>query len=270
MREHSHLLPSIACFAPIALYAVGTARLWHKNGIGGGATPAQFVFAVFGFVTLMACLLPPLSHLAEDLFSAHMAEHELLMAVAAPLIVAARPGAAMFLGLPRLLRRVSAATIMAVRKSPIWVFLTRPLTATILHGIAIWIWHLPVLFTDALAHGWLHWFQHASFFLTGLLFWWALFQRTTGDGVAVGHLFATAMHTGLLGALLTFSTRLWYPAALNVSNWGLTPIEDQQLAGIVMWIPAGIVYALAALILAGRWIATTALQTHELVHANTK
>ena len=69
------------------------------------------------------------------------------------------------------------------------------------------------------------------------------------------HLFFTALHTGLLGVLLALAPRLWYPAnAADARLWGLTPLEDQQLAGLVMWVPAGLIYAGAALVLAGVWI----------------
>ncbi|TIO41331.1 MAG: cytochrome c oxidase assembly protein, partial [Mesorhizobium sp.] len=106
--------------------------------------------------------------------------------------------------------------------------------------------------------GVLHYTQHASFLGTALLFWWALLPRSGRQqayGSAVMHLFFTSMHTGLLGVLLLLSPKLWYPEnAGGAALWGLSPIEDQQLAGLVMWVPAGLIYGGAALLLAGLWI----------------
>jgi putative membrane protein len=144
-----------------------------------------------------------------------------------------------------------------------WRALSRPLPASFAHGAAIWVWHMPAFFVAALASEWLHWLQHASFFFTALLFWWVIFgyrHLRSDAAVSIACLFVTAMHTGLLGALLTFSARLWYPPAPGTAEWGLTAIEDQQLAGILMWMPIGLIYALAALALAGRWIASSPLQ----------
>ena len=74
-------------------------------------------------------------------------------------------------------------------------------------------------------------------------------------GASVMHLFVTSLHTSVLGVLLVLSPRLWYPANTGLSEqWGLTPLEDQQLAGLIMWVPAGLIYGLAALLLAGLWI----------------
>ncbi|MCA0014885.1 cytochrome c oxidase assembly protein [Mesorhizobium sp. B292B1B] len=151
----------------------------------------------------------------------------------------------------------------------LWTFASRPVTATIVHGIAIWVWHIPVLFEAALEHGVLHYAQHASFLGTGLLFWWALLPRRRQQqayGSAVMHLFFTSLHTGLLGVLLLLSPKLWYPEnAAGAAVWNLSPIEDQQLAGLVMWVPAGLIYGGAALLLAGLWITTSG--TRKIAHA---
>jgi cytochrome c oxidase assembly factor CtaG len=93
--------------------------------------------------------------------------------------------------------------------------------------------------------------QHLSFFLTALLFWWALLRgraREQGYGAAVLYLFATTLHTALLGIVLTLARRPLYPLQTQSSlTWGISSLEDQQLAGLVMWVPAGVVYAIAAL-----------------------
>jgi putative membrane protein len=115
---------------------------------------------------------------------------------------------------------------------------------------------VPALFERAEASLVLHTLQHCAFLFTALLFWWAVLMpgRASAIGACVLCLFITMLHTGALGVLLTFSGDVWYPASTAASfRWALTPLEDQQLGGLVMWIPGGIPYVVAALILAGRW-----------------
>ena len=89
--------------------------------------------------------------------------------------------------------------------------------------------------------------------------------RELGYGMAVLYLFTTAIHSGALGALLTFTTTLWYPAYADTTMlWGLTPIEDQQLGGLIMWVPAGLVYIAAGLALFIGWL--TESERRALVH----
>jgi cytochrome c oxidase assembly factor CtaG len=110
------------------------------------------------------------------------------------------------------------------------------------------------LFEAAVESESLHRLQHLSFLVTALAFWWALLRRA-GRGAAVLHLFATMIHMTLLGALITFAGRVLYLDQTGfAADWGLTPLEDQQLAGLIMWVPAGTVYAGAALAFAALWI----------------
>jgi cytochrome c oxidase assembly factor CtaG len=207
---------------------------------------------------LASALLSPLHWLSEHLFTAHMLEHELLMAVAAPLLVLARPGGALLWGLPQSWRPAIGGLGQNRAVAALWGWHTDPLAATVMHGVAIWIWHVPILFETALQHPVVHWLQHLSFLVTGLFFWWALIYgraRRRGYGAAVLYLFVTALHTGVLGALLAVSGKSWYPIQTAfAAEWGLTPLEDQQLAGLLMWVPAGLIYAGAALVLGGLWI----------------
>jgi putative membrane protein len=99
--------------------------------------------------------------------------------------------------------------------------------------------------------------QHLSFFLSALLFWWALFYAhgRKAYGAGVFYLFTTAIHTSILGALLTFSPRLWYSGyATTTQAWGLTPLQDQQIGGLIMWVPGGVVYLVAGLWLFAAWL----------------
>jgi putative membrane protein len=168
----------------------------------------------------------------------------------------------MLWALPKEWRRGMGAVGRVPALARAWSFLTTASIATILHGATLWAWHIPALYEAALADPWLHWLQHLSFFGTALLFWRALLQspeRERAYGAAVFYLFVTSLHTGFLGILLAVARRPIYPLQTGAAHdWGLTPLEDQQLAGLVMWIPAGFVYAGAALALAGLWIARSA------------
>jgi cytochrome c oxidase assembly factor CtaG len=244
-----------------AFYGAGVLRLWRSAGWRRGIRAWHVAAFGAGWATLLIAVVSSLHDLAAYSFTAHMVEHELLMAVAAPLIALSSPAVAFLWSVPLVVRRwLGGLWHVRVIALPGRI-LRDPLAATILHGLAIWAWHAPVLFDAANANEAVHWLQHASFFLTALLFWSVLVSAATqrSEGGAVGHLFATSMHMGVLGALMTLSPVAWYlPAAAPAG--GLTPLEDQQLAGLIMWIPAGAIYGGAALAFAGLWIARSSTQ----------
>jgi cytochrome c oxidase assembly factor CtaG len=131
--------------------------------------------------------------------------------------------------------------------------LTDPLIATAVQGVALWLWHAPALFDLALEHeGW-HIAQHLSFLVSALFFWSAMFQRRSSPGVAAACLFVTSLVGGALGAFMAVSVSPWYApyAALGMTPIGLTPAEDQQMAGLIMWIPGGLFHAVFALAFVG-------------------
>jgi len=187
-----------------------------------------------------------------------MAQHELLMVVAAPLLVLGRPIVPFLWAVPLNWRRAAGVSAATRPVSATWKWVTLPSVAWALHAAAIWVWHAPALYQATLSSETLHTLQHVSFLGSALLFWWALLHGRAGRlarPAAVIYLFTTAVHTSLLGALLTFSTRLWYPLYdSGPPAWGLTPLEDQQLAGLVMWVPAGLSYLIASLALAATWL----------------
>lgn len=249
----------IMCLALSAWwYLRGVRSLWRSAGPGHGIRRREAAAFAGGWITLFLALVSPLHRLGGVLFSAHMAQHELLMTAAAPLLVLGRPLVPFVWALPMSWRRTVGdwAAVAPVRGT--WELLTLPLVAWTLHGVAIWLWHAPALFEATLRSDLVHTLQHMSFLGTGLLFWWTLL-RGRGGGIgrpaAVLYLFTTSVHTTVLGALLTFSSRAWYPLyAPATAAWGLTPLEDQQLAGLIMWIPANLSYLLAALAIASAWL----------------
>jgi cytochrome c oxidase assembly factor CtaG len=191
------------------------------------------------------------------MLTAHMVEHELLMIAAAPLLVLSRPLTVFLWALPMEVRRWLGTLAALPPIAALWIALTNASLATLIHVFTILAWHTPSLFEAAINNLYLHKFQHATFLVTGLLFWWAVLnlpRRVFGVGAL--HLFATMMAMSLLGALLTLSTRLWYPS-YSAPPFGFTPLEDQQLAGLVMWIPGCSVYAIAALVFLAVWIASS-------------
>ena len=243
--------------ASALLYARGVTRLWRKAGVGRGIRIVDVSRFALGVVTLAAALLSPIDALADRSFAIHMAEHELLMVLAAPLFVLARPLEAAAWALPSGVRQAVTALTRAQLMRRVWHSVSAPVWATCVHALALWMWHLPPLFLAALASEPLHVFQHVCFFASALAFWWAIFGgaiRTPG-AISLACLFATMLLTSALGALLTFAPSPWYVQVTGSRLFGLTPLEDQQLGGLIMWVPGGLTYVVIALAIVGAWLA---------------
>jgi cytochrome c oxidase assembly factor CtaG len=235
----------------------GVQRLWQASSPGRGVNRGEVACFIAGWLVLAAALMPPVHTLGEVLFSVHMVEHELLMAAAAPLLVLGRPLITFLWALPQSARRDLGSLSRAGPVHGVWFFATSALVAWTVHALALWIWHLPALFEAALASEAVHSLQHVSFLGAALLYWTSLLRPrrdAESRGAAVISLFATTLHSSILGALLTLGTVAWYPLYGDRSAWGLTALEDQQLAGLVMWVPGGLVYMGAALALAAMWL----------------
>ncbi|HUF34570.1 MAG TPA: cytochrome c oxidase assembly protein [Gemmatimonadales bacterium] len=240
-------------------YAAGLARLWRRAGRGRGIRRREAAAFAGGMLALGAALVSPVDALGGALFSAHMLQHLLLVLVAAPLLVLGRTERALLWSLPAGgRRRLGRWWLGAPRVRAAWRALAHPLTVWLLHAAALWLWHAAVLYEAALRNDLIHGLEHASFLGTALLFWWVAIprdRRPAGYPVGIALLFTTMMHSGVLGALITFAETPWYPAhAEGARLWGLTLLEDQQLAGLVMWVPAGIVYVLGAAGLLYAWL----------------
>jgi putative membrane protein len=255
------MLVSSVLVAALALYASGVIRLWRHAGANHGVRVAQAMSYAIGWLALAAALVSPLDALADELFSAHMAQHELIMIVAAPLIALASPLVALLWVLPHGGRRRVMRAVRGRRAASAWSAITAPATVWLLHAVALWIWHIPVLFDAALQSETVHAVQHLMFFWTAALFWWGMAHGRYGRigyGAAVVYLFATAVHSGVLGALLTFSPYVWFPLYATTTRAmtavGLTPLEDQQLAGLLMWVPAGMVFIAGGLFFFAAWL----------------
>jgi len=242
---------------PLALsalwYATGYARLRRRSAHDAHRHGARLFAA--GWLVLAAALVTPLHAAGERSFAAHMFEHELLMLAAAPLLVLSRPLGVALWAFPARMRQVLAARGAALLGGA-WRTFTAPVAATLLQAAVLWLWHAPRLFDLALARpGW-HVVQHLCFLFSALLFWWAVLHGHGARrvGLAIGCLFFTATISGALGALMAFSASPWYAGYLasGLDAFGLAPAEDQQLAGVLMWVPGGLVHAGAGLVLLAR------------------
>jgi putative membrane protein len=240
------------------LYLRGVRALWRNAGRGHGVRVWEVSCFGGGWLALVVALISPLHRLGGVLFSAHMAQHELLMVTAAPLLVLGRPIVPFLWAIPLSWRRTIGAWSARAPVRGTWELLTLPIVAWVIHAIAIWVWHAPALFQATVTSELIHTLQHVSFLGSALLFWWALLKGREGRlglPTAVVYLFTTSVHTTILGALLALSSTVWYPIyRASTAPWGLTPLEDQQLAGLIMWVPAGMVYLIAALAIAGSWL----------------
>lgn len=192
--------------------------LWRARGLNRGLGLSATVVLVVIFVS-------PLCAISSALFSARTIHHVLLIASAAPLLSWALP-----------LWRAGSLTL-----------------ATTVQAIIFWAWHAPAAYDAALSSNAVYWLMQAS--LLGSAVWFWIGVRRASVASAVGHLLVAMVAMGLLGALLTFADdALYAPHLQTTMAWGLTPLEDQQAAGLIMWAPAAAVYLAAALIILGRWI----------------
>jgi putative membrane protein len=234
-----------------AMYAIGVVRM-------KGIRKWQIASFAAGWIALVIALVSPLDALGGILFSAHMAQHEMLMIVAAPLLVFGRPLIAFLWALPQRWRVPVGRFFQRPAIANSWNWITGALVVTVLHAIALWVWHIPSWYEATLRNDGIHALQHISFLLTATMFWWSLTHGRYGRlgyGAAVVYVFATAGHSGALGALITFAPHLWYPIyGARTAAWGLNAIEDQQLAGLIMWIPAGVLFTILGIAIFAAWL----------------
>ena len=214
-------------------------------------------------VALGLALLSPLDALSGSLASAHMVQHLLLLLVAAPLLALSAPSSAILRGSPLALRRASGRwrRRLGLTHGNLGV-LRHPAAVWLLSVGVVWFWHAAAPYDATLDNQLLHVLEHASFLVTAVLFWQVVVgvrgaARVSG-GLGVLLVFAMAMQSVFLAVLLTFARTPWYSGyAATTAPWGLDPLTDQRLAGVIMWIPAGVIYLVVALALLVTWIRAT-------------
>lgn len=217
--------------AVAAAYGAGLRRL-------GRAGPDRWRRAAFliGWAVLALALVSPLCSLSVALFSARVGQHMLIVLVATPLMAFGQPG--------RVLASLMRGPGSASPGTP------RGLVAgPILFALVLWGWHSPLAYDATLQGDAAYWLMHLTLIGAALLLWRALLDDGC-PGCALAASFLSGLHMSLLGALLTLSPRAWFASHMTTTGpWGLTALEDQQLGGLIMWVPGGLllmVFALAA------------------------
>ena len=238
------------------VYGAGLYRLWARAGKGAGVGTGRAASFGAGWLTLVIALLSPLDAIAGELFAIHMIQHLLIILVAAPLVVSGAPFFVALWVLPKEVRRRVASAFnrdSGMRAS--WDVMSQPLLVWSAFFATLWLWHIPGLYEAALRSQLIHDIQHLGFMVAACMTWWILLnpmgrlRLTRGTGVL--YLFTTALHGAALGVLLTFSRQGWYDYyEQTTAAWGLTLLQDQQIAGVIMWMPASLLYiGLAAWVL---------------------
>lgn len=224
------------------------AHSWGRKAMSAGA-----------LATLGVALVSPLDAMAGALASAHMVQHVLLLLVAAPLLALAAPSGVLVAGSPPAVRRASLRWRRRLGLTHGKLRLLRePVSLWLLHTGTIWFWHAAGPYEAAVEHHGVHVVEHVSFLVTAVLFWHAVAgarARRSAEGIGILLVFAMALQGVFLSLLLTFAPSPWYSSyEATTSPWGLTPLADQQLAGVIMWIPAGLVYLGAGIALLVAWL----------------
>jgi putative membrane protein len=184
-----------------------------------------------GLAALVIAFLSPLCALSATLFAARIAHHLLLIVVAAPLLAVAFA--------PQTAGRLPAL----------------PVVAAVLHAVVFWFWHSPAAYAAAMADTRLYWIMELTLLGTAFWFWSSLLAVRAYPPVFLTVLIGFSAQMGLLGAILVFApSALFTPHFGPTALWGLTPLEDQQLAGLIMWVPGAFPYVVAAIVGLGLWV----------------
>jgi putative membrane protein len=227
-------------FAGLAVYVAGARAL---SGTAGRLSAREIALFCSGWAIATLALVSPLCPLSVSLFSARATQHVILTLLAAPLVVAGRPldafVAACFAGQP--------AGVWTQRVS------AYPMRAAAAFAVLLWIWHSPAAYAATFASTALYWTMHVTLFGSACWLWSTLLRRETALVGGLLASIASSVQMGLLGALITLSPRPFYaPHFLTTDAWGFTPLQDQQLGGVVMWVPGCTVFLIVAMIALGR------------------
>jgi putative membrane protein len=226
------------------LLAIGAA---YVAGCRGNRAPKPRERMLFGagLLIVAAALISPLCNLSVALFSARVAQHMALTLIAAPLIALGRPEC------------VLPHSAMPARSSAAFGRQALSVSA-VAFAIAIWTWHMPGPYDETLRNNYVYWTMHVTMFGAALLLWHALLVGNAGRaGMALIAGFGTAMHMSLLAAVLTLAPKALFAVHFNTTwPWGLSPLDDQQLGGVIMWIPAGVLSTIYGVAAFAHWLNT--------------
>lgn len=240
---------------------------WRKVRAAGGIQPPTWYALAFasGILFLAFSLLGPLETYNEQLFTLHMSQHLVIMQVATPLLLLGRPAQLILRALPP--RKTKRTVGFLFGKSNIRyavIAITGPVVAFMLFSVNLGIWHLPSFYEAALTNDWIHHLQHLLFAGFSMLYWWLIIDpvprhHRLPEGWAIGSIFLSMMIGSGIGAILTLSGSVLYPFYLEAANpWGWSPLVDQQVGGLIMWVGSFLLYAGFAI-----WLAAQFLQRDE-------
>jgi cytochrome c oxidase assembly factor CtaG len=224
----------------VAAYSFAMSTWRRKNHPEEAVRTSQVVLFALGLVTLFIALISPLNGLVGVLFTAHMIQHLLVSLVAAPLLVASIPG--------WLARDIFDHRVVAT----LWKWLTMPLVAGFLFNANIWLWHAPPMVAAMMMSTSIHLLSQLLYLITGIIFWWPLFGSTDVGWPPLNlagkllYLFLSDMPMVLLGAGLTFTPPLYQMYITTAQAFGISPAQDQQIGGLLMWIPGSIFFIVIA------------------------
>ena len=246
--------PAALVLIPLAalLYARGLASLGSPRRFHDGWRPLAFYL---GLASALAALVGPLDHLAGELFLAHMVQHVVLILVAVPLVLLGAPVIPMMRGVPRVVRRNALIPLLKLRLvRAILRLISQPLVAWPLFVGSFLGWHFALAFEAAATNEAVHVLEHASFAIGAYLFWWNIIdplplKANLSYLARVPYIFMTVVPNFILGAFLAFAPTAWYGVyAASAARYGMTGLEDQQLGGVIMWIPGSFIIGTALVI----------------------
>nr|BBH94021.1 hypothetical protein KTA_22200 [Thermogemmatispora argillosa] len=246
-----HFIPSVVvgCVAITVLYLYAIGPLRRQYELGPPVPRSRVVVFLLGVLIIFLALVSPLDELGDDyLFSAHMVQHLLITLVAPPMMLWGIPG---WLLTPLLRNRLLYRAVKV---------LTLPVVAFFLFNADIFLWHAPPLYDATLENEGIHVLEHLTFIIFSFLFWWPVLSPLEGElgplslPGQVLYLFLSGMPMVLLGAGLTFVPPLYAPYLAAPRIWGISPATDQQLGGLIMWVPANILVIVLMSVLFIRWM----------------
>jgi cytochrome c oxidase assembly factor CtaG len=233
----------LGVFALATLYGAG----WRRARRPGERHPPsiwRLVLFAGGVLTILVALVSPLDSLGDQLMVMHMVQHMLLLDIAPILLI---------LGLTKVLLRPATRRVQTIERRA--GFLAHPAFAVILYATLLWLWHVPALYDQAQGNALVHAFEHLCFFSAGALYWWHVMSpirsrmRLAGLG-PVAYMAGGKLLVGILGIVIAFAPRVIYPFYAHQPHfWGLSPLEDQMMAGLVMALEQSIVMGIALVVL---------------------
>lgn len=247
-------------FLATAWYAAGLWAMWRKAGPGHGLSYARAAAFFSSMALLLGATSAPVEALGEQSFWPHMLQHMLIILGAAPLLALSAPSLAFLKALPPGTSRALAARWNRSLLRRVWRQISAPPAACALFGLVFWASHAPLFYQAAIKHEALHVLEHGLYLLSAGLLWQAVLPqpgRRAGTAALEGilSLFVTMLHMSALGALMVFSSQAWYPLyAAQAVTWGTDPLLDQQLAGLIMWMPGGVLLTVVCAVLFEGWL----------------